>query len=94
VQVAGLLRVSTQSVYQWRREYRAGGEAALAAKGPGGNACKLDDGLACLKTGEPGRFLYRIRVHRRRKGERRSMSEADYAELITAAHRTLAAPSS
>jgi transposase len=49
-------------------------------------------GLACLKTGAPGRFFYRLRVHRGRKGERRSMSEADYAELITAAHRTLAAP--
>ena len=33
-----------------------------------------------------------MRVHRRRKGERRSMSEADYADLITAAHRQLAAP--
>jgi transposase len=44
VQVAGLLRVSAKSVYQWRREYREGGEAALASKGPGGNACKLDDG--------------------------------------------------
>ncbi len=44
VQVAGLLRVSTKSVYQWRRSWRAGGEAALASKGPGGNACKLGDG--------------------------------------------------
>ena len=48
-QVAGLLRVSTKSVYQWRRVWRAGGEAALASKGPGGNACKLDqDQLARL----------------------------------------------
>jgi Winged helix-turn helix len=44
VQVAGLLRVSTKSVCQWRRECRAGGEAALASEGPGGNACRLDDG--------------------------------------------------
>jgi putative transposase len=43
-QVAGLLRVSTKSVYQWRRAWRAGGEAALASKGPGGNTCKLDAG--------------------------------------------------
>ena len=43
VQIAGLLRVSTKSVYQWRRAWRAGGEAALASKGPGGNACKLDE---------------------------------------------------
>jgi len=49
-------------------------------------------GLACLKKGVPGRYFYRMRVHRRRKGERRSMSEADYADLITAAHRQLAAP--
>ena len=49
-------------------------------------------GLACLKAGEPGRFFYRMRVHRRRKGERRSMSEADYAGLIAAAHHHLQAP--
>jgi len=43
-QVARFLRVSTKSVYQWRRAWRAGGDAALASKGPGGNACKLDEG--------------------------------------------------
>ena len=49
-------------------------------------------GLACLKTGAPGRFFYRMRVCHRRKSERASMSEADYADLIAAAHRTLNAP--
>ena len=49
-------------------------------------------GLACLKPGEPGRFFYRLRIHRGRKGERRSMSEADYTALVTAAHRILGAP--
>jgi hypothetical protein len=48
--------------------------------------------MACLKPGRPGRFFYRLRVHRRRKGERRSMSEADYAHLISAAHNALNAP--
>ena len=48
--------------------------------------------MACLKPGRPGRFSCRLRVHRRRKGERPSMSEADYAHLITAAHRALNAP--
>ena len=43
VQAARLLRVSTKSVYQWRRSWRKGGDAALASKGPGGNACKLDE---------------------------------------------------
>jgi putative transposase len=48
-QIAGLLRVSTKSVYQWRRAWRAGGDARLASKGPGGNACKLaPDQLARL----------------------------------------------
>jgi transposase len=41
-QVAQCLRVSTKSAYLWRRRWRAGGGAALASKGPGGNACKLD----------------------------------------------------
>ena len=42
VQVAKFLRVSTKSAYQWRRCWRAGGPAALAAHGPGGSACQLD----------------------------------------------------
>ena len=42
-EIAGSLRVSTKSVYQWRRAWRAGGEAALASKGAGGNLCKLDE---------------------------------------------------
>jgi transposase len=54
VQVAGRLRVSTKSVYQWRRRWRAGGDAALASKGPGGATCRLNqrqlDGL-CTELG-------------------------------------------
>ena len=34
-------------------------------------------GLVCLKAGARSRLFYRVRVHRGRKGERRSMSEAD-----------------
>jgi putative transposase len=49
-------------------------------------------GLVCLKPGARGHLYYRVRVHRGRKGERRSMSEEDYATLITAAHRELQAP--
>jgi transposase len=228
VQVAGVLRVSAKSAYSWRRSWRAGGEPALASRGPAGNGCKLDEGqlarlraaldagpaafgwtqdqrwtlarvaaligrlsgigytprgvsyllhrmgftpqvaahraaerdeakiaawravtwakvrglaaatgawicfedeagqalcpprartwgrrgrtpvvtvcgnragrisvagLVCLKPEAPGRLFYRIRIHRRRrKGERQSMSEADYAAMIAAAHRVLAAP--
>ena len=43
VEVAARLRVSTKSAYQWRRRWRAGGEAALASTGPGGASCRLSD---------------------------------------------------
>ena len=44
VQVAYQLRVSTKSAYQWRRLWRAGGQAALASKGAGGAVCRLNGG--------------------------------------------------
>src|ERR1700753_141622 len=43
VQIARSLRVSTKSVYQWRRAWRAGGQESLASRGPGGSACRLDE---------------------------------------------------
>jgi len=36
-------------------------------------------GLACYRPGARSRLFYRVRTHRGRKGERRSMSEANYA---------------
>jgi len=49
-------------------------------------------GLACYKPGSRSRFFYRARTHRGRTGERRSLSEADYAGLVTAAHNQLHVP--
>src|SRR5512135_1433891 len=49
-------------------------------------------GLVCLRPDARSHLFYRVRIHRGRKGERRSMSEADYAGLITAAHQQLHAP--
>jgi putative transposase len=59
-QVAWCLRVSTKSAYLWRRRWRSGGEAALASKGAGGNACRLDDAqLARLRAAlDPGPAAY------------------------------------
>ena len=45
-----------------------------------------------IEPGARSRLFYRVRVHGGRKGERGSMSEADYAQLVTAAHTQLAAP--
>jgi hypothetical protein len=49
-------------------------------------------GLTCYWAGQPGRFFYRMRGHQLRPGVRLAVSEADYAALITAAHRYLDAP--
>ena len=43
--VARQLRVSPKSAYQWRRDWAAGGPAALASTGPGGQRCKLGPAL-------------------------------------------------
>jgi hypothetical protein len=63
--------------------------AVVSGKGSGRVSAA---GMTCFQPGARSRFFYRIRVHTGRKGERRSMSEADYANLITAAHTQLAAP--
>jgi transposase len=66
----------------------------LRVRGKGSDRVSVA-GLVCVKPGQPGRFYYRLRVHRHgRRGEagRRALAEADYAALFTAAHRKLRAP--
>ena len=59
-QIARSLQVSTKSVYQWRRAWQSGGEAALASKGAGGNPCRLgEEQLAQLRAAlEAGPVAY------------------------------------
>jgi DDE superfamily endonuclease/Winged helix-turn helix len=49
-------------------------------------------GLIAMRPGCRTRLCYRIRIHRGRKGERRSLSETDYIHLIDGAHQLLHAP--
>jgi len=49
-------------------------------------------GLLAYRPGHRAHLYYRYVVHRGRRGERRSLSEADYATLLTAAHHQLKAP--
>jgi DDE superfamily endonuclease len=49
-------------------------------------------GLLAYRPGRRGHLFYRLRIHRGRKNERRSLSEDDYAALVTAAHHQLHAP--
>ncbi|GAA3091481.1 hypothetical protein GCM10017600_41430 [Streptosporangium carneum] len=46
-------------------------------------------GMICVKAGHRSRMIYRVRLHRGRKGERRSFAERDYARLLDAAHQQL-----
>ena len=62
----------------------------VAVSGKGGRVSMA--ALVCYRPGHRGRLCYRILVHRRRAGERRSFSEDSYAELIAAAHAQLQAP--
>jgi len=63
--------------------------AVVSGKGSGRVSAA---GMTCYRPGARSRFFYRIRIHAGRKGERRSLSEAGYAGLITAAHTQLHAP--
>ena len=70
---------------------RRGRTPVVAVSGKGSGRVSVA-GLVRLKPGARGHLFYRMRIHRGRKGERRSMSEADYAGLIAAAHHQLQAP--
>ncbi len=62
----------------------------VAVSGQGGRVSMA--ALVCYRPRHRGRLFYRILVHRRRTGERRSFSEDHYAALIAAAHVQLTAP--
>jgi transposase len=49
-------------------------------------------GVACFRPGHRPHLLYKLHACRRRKGERKAFTWADYRDLIIAVHRELAAP--
>ncbi|WP_238020140.1 transposase [Dactylosporangium sp. AC04546] len=70
---------------------RRGRTPVIAVSGKGSGRISVA-GLVCVKPGHRTHLLYRIKVHRARKGERRSFAETDYAALLDAAHQYLKAP--
>jgi len=60
---------------------RRGHTPVITVSGKGSRRVSVA-GLVCLRPDARDHLFYRVRIHRGRKGERRSMSEADYAELI------------
>jgi putative transposase len=63
----------------------------IAVSGKGSGRISIA-GLVCVRAGHRSRLIYRTKVHRGRKGERRSFAETDYAALLDAAHRQLGGP--
>jgi hypothetical protein len=63
----------------------------IAVSGKGSGRISVA-GLFCARPGERTHLLYRVKIHRSRKGERRSFAETDYAALLDAAHQYLKAP--
>jgi hypothetical protein len=70
---------------------RRGHTPVIRVSGKGSGRVSMA-GMVCLKPGRRGHLFYRLRIHRGRVGERRSLSEDDYAALVTAAHNQLHAP--
>jgi transposase len=70
---------------------RRGQTPTVAVPGKGSGRVSVA-GLVCVRPGQRGRLIYRTRIHRGRKGERRSFAETDYAALLDAAHQQLGAP--
>jgi putative transposase len=62
-EIADRLRVSTSSVYGWRRRWKAGGRPALVSQGSSGASCRLDrsrlDRLAAALEQGPAAHGYR-----------------------------------
>ncbi|MGC7102629.1 transposase [Amycolatopsis lurida] len=48
--------------------------------------------MTCYKADEKSRLIYRMMVHRGRKGEKKGFREHDFAALLDAAHQQLGGP--
>jgi putative transposase len=60
---------------------RRGHTPQISVSGKGSGRVSIA-GLVCLKSGERSRLIYRILIHRGRKGERRSALEGTTSELV------------
>jgi transposase len=63
----------------------------VKVRGAGGGRVSIA-GVACYRPGDRPHLYYQLRVYRRRKGEAKGFTGADYRDLILATHRTLSAP--
>ena len=68
-----------------------GARPVVRVRGAGGGRVSIA-GVACYRPGDRPHLYYQLRVYRRRKGEAKGFTWADYRDLIIAAHRALSAP--
>ena len=68
-----------------------GARPVVRVRGAGGGRVSIA-GVACYRPGDRPHLYYQLRVHRRRKGEPKGFTWADYRDLIIATHRALSAP--
>ena len=59
--------------------------------GAGGGRVSIA-GVACYRPGRAPAPVYKLRVYRRRRGEAKGFTWADYRDLILAGHHNLSAP--
>ena len=60
-------------------------------RGAGGGRVSIA-GVACYRPGDRPHLFYTLLVYRRRKGEAKGFTWADYRDLIIATHHNLSAP--
>jgi transposase len=68
-----------------------GARPVVKVRGAGGGRVSIA-GVACYRPGDRPHLYYKLRVHRRRKGEPKGFTWQDYRNLILAAHHGLSAP--
>ena len=68
-----------------------GARPVVRVRGAGGGRVSIA-GVACYRPGDRPHLYYQLRIYRRRKGEPKGFTWADYRDLIIAAHRQLGAP--
>jgi hypothetical protein len=70
---------------------RRGARPVVRVRGAGGGRVSIA-GVVCYRPGDRPHLFYQLRAYRRRKGEPKGFTWADYRDLIIAAHRQLATP--
>ena len=68
-----------------------GARPVVRVRGAGGGRVSIA-GVACYRPGDRPHLFYQLLVYRRRKGEAKGFTWADYRDLIIATHRQLSAP--